>query len=189
MYMGRRVRFFCVTGPRGLEWSDIGHRYLKALVDAGVAVRAIPIGAAHFQAGTGPKSDPRLRHWAEISDVFFGGLEQIVVNVVCAPPGLTWGTKATARQFAPPGVAASDEVVIDRQLALEALHTASASYNVAITSPLDETPLDHLVALRRYDLVATLTTEESDRLSSIDVRACAETPEVFAQTVARLLQE
>ena len=90
------VRYFCLVGPAtdGSSWPDLGYRYLAALRDAGVPVRAVSIGAAFFNP---PPSEVAWAHWVRIAELFRAPMQGDYVNVVCCPPRVPLGASMKQR--------------------------------------------------------------------------------------------
>jgi hypothetical protein len=199
MYMAALVRYFCVVGPRARSrwqsdrslgftfqhwWPNLSFLYLRAFVEAGIGVRALPIGGTFLQF-------PRERkwaHWQDLASCFFAEVAPHYVNVVCSPAGLVQGRRVTGRQLAPtrvvgagggevppqvlaPGARASAGTVDEPQLALVALRTGGVR-NIAITGTDPCAPSRaEIEALKRYDAVVTPSELDARDLRSLGISA------------------
>jgi len=156
MYMAAIVRFFCSVGPSNASvkpwWPDISFEYLSALTQAGIMVRALPIGATYLQFPRTPEWD----HWRTLQSVFYEPLAEQYVNVVCCQPGVEMGKKMREGDFFPGAEHSKkhNDVVYEPQTAIEGLWTAGMR-NVAITNarPDDPPSRDEVETLKKYDAV------------------------------------
>lgn len=149
---GARVRFFCVVGPRGDHYADIGYRYFKAVTEWGVPVRGMPIGAMFLDL----PSDSRWRHWKKLREYLAGPVAERFVNIVCAPLNFPMGSAVTTaslpRNIRP---ATREELLYEPGTAFQQLWTAGRR-NIAIAAaPPHRRQLtdEELESLKRYDLV------------------------------------
>ena len=191
MYMAVEVRYHFVWGPKRPKsvryrwWPDLGYKYLRAIMQAGYDVRAIPIGFAHFQV----LNEKPWKHWKKVYEAFASSRATTAgVNIVCAPLGFTMGRTVRLKDLAPqsidgvPGFLTAnntsdpEQVVYEPSTAIAGLWTEGFR-NVAITGTVasDVTASD-LEASRRYDLVLTPTQREVEQLKRLGVSAQSCTP-------------
>lgn len=88
----RSIRFFCVVGPTGLVAADTGHAFLRALEDARLHVRALPIGPGGIFLVE--------RKWYQLGVAFTRPMQLPYINIVCAKAGELMGTATPASTFA-----------------------------------------------------------------------------------------
>lgn len=167
-----RIRFYCLALPG--DAPQLGFDYLEALHQAGLAVKACPIG-------------PMFLHgrWPELMHLFVGAdmPDGRYVNVVCAPIGLPLGYASTRAASGPPigvvpGVATRDrDVVYAPQTALAGLYTVGAPNVALVMAPRAEPPGGELQALTRYQRVCAPTESEATKLHALGVAADAIPPQ------------
>lgn len=173
------VRFYCVVAPG--ELGDLGYAYLRALADAGVKVRGLPLSAA---AGMAVE-----RRWWDLKALFTVPLEVPYINVICTRPGGTMGVRAQVGTLGtkddlpddlPPELrrvmvgnalkASKSRIVYDPKPVLTGMLTVGCKNVAIITANPRPTP-DELVALGKYDLVICPTGHDQEQLAELGVTA------------------
>lgn len=135
-------------------------------------MRLIAIGGAYLM----PKA-PEYAHWGRLGSLFGTPIAgDKVVNVVCAPVGMSLGTRQTlqsitGKQASGNETISDEEQVYEPQTALSGLYT-DGMRNVSITGCLgngQEPDKAEVAALNRYPIVVCATTADEHTLLSCGV--------------------
>lgn len=184
---GANVRFYCLASIRrpGNSWPNIAFYYLSALRDFDVRVRALTVGVGLLGQGWAPAGGA---NWSSVQDSFGAPLGELAVNIVCVPPGLMVGKRATRRQWAPPQIADQikdgEQIVGQRASALCEMWTEGPT-NIAITAAEPEPTADELEALQKYDVIGT--PADPAGLRALGIEASAVDPSTLVGIVRSLL--
>lgn len=172
--MGASIRFFAVVGPYRDDdpawWPNVSHAYLRGLLDARLAVRAITIsgGGAYLDLAGDPEWEP----WMDLAPMFSTPMDGLRVNIVCAPSNMALGRRVVSR----------DGGGYTPATALRALWTANV-YNVAITCGVRREDDAELEALRRYDMLVPPNVSAEAQLLGLGLVATRRTPQAFAADI------
>lgn len=177
------LRFFCIVG--GSAWSDTSFRYLQALTESGLPVRALSIDGSFWDVPT---------RWQSLLHTFQTPLSRPFVNIVCIPPRIMYGQELRGSDLAPPrpmsddgepmadawvtaqGQKATTSVVYRPSYALCALWTAGCR-NIAITCFPPIPSAQEIAALRGYDAVLCPDRKSARAITFLGAQASEYSPD------------